>query len=152
MIRKDREITDVNEIIEVLKQCDTVSIAFHDNEYPYILPVSFGVVTGENTVIYFHGANRGKKIDLIESNPKVCVEGHIFREIVSSGHGITTKYESIIAYGSVVKVEGEEVITGLNSITEHYAYPDYPVGSCKELPYTAVYKVVISDITGKRNV
>ena len=42
MRRKDREITDINEIKFLLKTMDTIRIGFNDQPYPYIVPVSYG--------------------------------------------------------------------------------------------------------------
>ncbi len=42
MRRKDREITDRNEIMNMLSMMDTVRIALNDPEGAYIVPLSFG--------------------------------------------------------------------------------------------------------------
>ena len=64
MRRKDREIKDRQEILEVMKRCDVCRLALHDEEFPYIVPVNFGmeVMDGEIT-LYFHGATEGKKYE-----------------------------------------------------------------------------------------
>lgn len=152
MLRKDREVKDKAEKIDILKRCDTLRIAFLDGEYPYIVPVSFGLrVEGESILLYFHGAKRGHKIELIEKSPKVCIEGDIFYKIEETTHGITTRYESVIGVGVIEKVEGDEVIEGIQEICKHYNRPAYPIGRCKGLPMTAVYKIKVESLTGKRN-
>jgi len=62
MRRKDREITQPEQIYEIIKKCDVCRIAFFDKDFPYIVPVNFGA-TFENGVfiLYFHGADAGKK-------------------------------------------------------------------------------------------
>lgn len=153
MLRKDREITDRQEIVSVLKRCDTISIALHGDEYPYIVPVSFGVIEdGEDIGLYFHCAMRGKKAELLENDPRVCVEAHIFHKVEDSSIGITTRYESVIACGIAEKVAYSEALRGLKSIVEHYGYGEYSVESCDALPVTAVYKISVKSITGKKNV
>lgn len=49
MRRKDREITDFHELIEIMKKCDVCRIALKDEDgYPYIVPLNFGLeVQGE---------------------------------------------------------------------------------------------------------
>lgn len=42
MRRKDREVTDPVEIFSILLRCNTLRIAMTRNNYPYIVPVSFG--------------------------------------------------------------------------------------------------------------
>ena len=43
MRRHDREITDKNEILEIMNLCDVCRLAFKDGDYPYILPLNFGI-------------------------------------------------------------------------------------------------------------
>ena len=43
MRRHDREITDKNEILEIMDRCDVCRLAFNDGDYPYILPLNFGI-------------------------------------------------------------------------------------------------------------
>ena len=43
MRRKDREIKDFNEIIEIIRKCDVCRIALHDGDFPYIVPLNFGL-------------------------------------------------------------------------------------------------------------
>lgn len=63
MRRKDREITDFNEIMKIIDKCDTCRLALIDEEYPYIVPLNFGVdVVDGQVYFYFHSANQGKKI------------------------------------------------------------------------------------------
>lgn len=42
MRRKDREITDFDEMIKIIEKCDTCRLALNDEEYPYIVPLNFG--------------------------------------------------------------------------------------------------------------
>ena len=57
MRRKDREIQDFDEIIEVMKKCDVCRVAMRGEEYPYMVPLNFGMEVEETQVtLYFHGA------------------------------------------------------------------------------------------------
>ena len=52
MRRKDREITDFNEIIEIIKKCDVCRIALNDEDFPYIVPLNFGLdIQGEQVFL-----------------------------------------------------------------------------------------------------
>lgn len=151
MLRKDREITERAEIIDVLKRCDTISVGLFDEEYPYVVPFSFGYEDKDGELsVFIHGAKIGKKIELIEKNPHVCVEGHIFIEVTDTPHGVTTLYESIIAYGKIERITGEEALAAMRNMLARYDYADYPLNE-KKVALTAVYKIVVSEITGKRN-
>ena len=153
MRRKDREVTDQKEIFDILNRCDTVRIAMQGEKYPYAVPVSFGAEMQDGKpVIYFHCARQGLKVDLLKENPAVCVEGDIFLKIEPTDHGITTRYESVIGFGECrFLTDPEEILHGLKVLTEHYGFFDYPLESCRSLQYVFVGKIVLDEITGKRN-
>lgn len=67
MRRGGREVKDFSEIVRSMEACDVCRLALHDGEYPYILPLNFGMETDrENVTLYFHGAKSGKKHELME--------------------------------------------------------------------------------------
>ena len=150
MRRKDREITDLSEIFGILNRCDTVRIAMQG---PYVVPVSFGAELVDGKVaVYFHCAREGLKIDLLKANPKVCVEGDIFIRTEPTDHGITTRYESVIGFGTCRFLEEKaEIIHALKVLTEHYGYDDYDLAHCRALKYIHVGMIVLDEISGKRN-
>ena len=43
MRRADREIQDFEEMVDVISRCDVCRLGLHDGDYPYILPLNFGV-------------------------------------------------------------------------------------------------------------
>lgn len=153
MRRKEREISDFNEIVDVLERCDTIRLGIFGSEFPYVVPVSFGTcIQGNTIVIYFHGSHYGYKAELLKKNPHVCVEGDIFIKVEPTEHGITTRYESIIGFGVVESLTGDEKIKGLQSIVRHYGFKNYPIGRCKGLDAAHVYKITLSQITGKHSI
>ena len=153
MRRKDREVLDINEVFDILNRCDTVRIAMQGEEYPYAVPVSFGAeMQNGRPVVYFHCARQGLKVDLLQTNPHVCVEGDIFIKTETTDHGITTRYESIIGFGECeFLTDREEIVHGLKLLTEHYGYFDYPLEHCRALEFLYVGKITLDEITGKRN-
>ena len=42
MRRKDREITDFDEMMKIIAKCDTCRVAMFDETFPYIVPLNFG--------------------------------------------------------------------------------------------------------------
>lgn len=146
-----REIVESEEIIDVLMRCEVLRIAFRGDEYPYVVPVSFGVKRdGDDIVVYFHGAKEGKKAELIEKDPKVWVEGDIFYKAEETSYGITAKYESVMGFGIIEKVEGEELMNGLQAICAHYGFADYALKDCQTLPMVNLYRIKAHGLTGKR--
>ena len=153
MRRKDREITDKTEILDILRRCDTIRIAMYGDQHPYVIPASFGFeVINEQPVIYFHCARQGRKMDLLKKNGSVCIEGDIFIQVEKTAHGITARYESIIGFGTCSFLEDwDEMIHGLKLLTEHYGYYDYPLDRCAGMDHLYVGKITVEEITGKRN-
>lgn len=153
MRRKDREIENKNEIYDILNRCDTIRIGIQGEQYPYVVPVSFGMeVVDDKAVLYFHCARQGMKVDLLQANPAVCVEGEIFLNIEKTAHGITARYESVIGFGKCSFVsDPDEIMHGLKLLTEHYGYGEYPLERCAELEHLLVGKIVLDEIYGKRN-
>ena len=73
MRRKDREVTDLNEIKNILDMCKTASIAMLDKNTPYVVPLSYGYDIEDGTMIlYFHCAKEGRKTDVLKDNNNVC--------------------------------------------------------------------------------
>lgn len=108
MRRSDREITDLQEIGQILERSTVCRIAFSVDNEPYIVPLSYGY-DPETQSLYFHTADRGKKIDCIARNPHVCfeVEGEIrLRTGGRQGCRWTVAYESVVGYGTISEVCG----------------------------------------------
>ena len=60
MRRKDREITDFNEILAIMEKCDVCRIALNDDGFPYVVPLNFGMDVRDGQVyLYFHCAMEG---------------------------------------------------------------------------------------------
>ena len=153
MRRKDREVKNNQEIFDIISRCDTLRIAMQGETYPYIVPVSFGFeIVNESVVLYFHCAQQGLKVDLLREKPNVCVEGDIFIKTEKTAQGITTRYESIIGFGKCCFVDDpEDVLHGLGLLTAHYGYADYPIDRCAGLQHILIGKIVLDEITGKKN-
>ena len=153
MRRKDREITENNAVFDILNRCNTVRIGFSGEAYPYIVPVSFGAeLKNGKPIVYFHCARHGMKLDLWKQNPRVCVEGDIFVQTETTAHGITTRYESVIGFGTCVLLsDREEILHGLRLLTDHYGYYDYPLDRCSGLDHVLVAKITLDEVSGKRN-
>lgn len=74
MRRKNREITDFDEMMKIIAKCDTCRVAMFDETFPYIVPFNFGTdLEDDQLYLYFHGAKIGKKIDLMRKNKNVSL-------------------------------------------------------------------------------
>ncbi len=68
--RKEKAITERNEMIEILESVQYVTIAMCTDNMPYLVTLSHGY-DREHNCIYFHCAKEGKKIDILNSNSVV---------------------------------------------------------------------------------
>ena len=149
MRKSNREIADISEIEDLVRNMDTIRLGIHDEKYPYVVPVSFGYeFVNEQVVFYIHGANAGKKVKLLETNPYVCVEGDICYRFKKTMVSVTCLYESFIAFGRAERVSGEEALKGLKLIMNHCGYENQKINE-KVLSVLAMYKITIDSITGK---
>ena len=70
MRRKDRELTDMTEIFEIVKRENVCTVAFCDEPFPYLIPLNYGARMEEGKlVLYFHGASQGTKLEQIKRIP-----------------------------------------------------------------------------------
>ena len=164
MRRKDREVKDFDEIIDILSRCKVLHMALISDGKPYSVPVNFGyIVTEENgnrkLSVYFHGAGEGKKLDAIKQNPAVSFCAETGMEISGKDDACdwTCYYESVIGFGTTSILEDKaERTQGLDALMLHNGYK-LPAG-VKVIAYNAMYlaktsvvKIEVSDITGKRH-
>lgn len=152
MRRSDREITEFQEIIEVIEKCDVCRLAFNDGAYPYILPLNFGMKVEDGRVVfYFHGAVEGKKYDLIAKDNRAGFEMDCGHELLTDEEkgNCTMTYESVIGRGRVYLVPEEEKYEALCILMRHYHKEDFPFNKAV-MPQTVVFKLEVEEMTGKR--
>ena len=114
MRRKDREITDTDEILSVMEKCQVCRLGFCDDGEVYIVPLNFGLERdGERTTLYFHGAKEGRKIDLIARSPRVGFEMDTGAEVYTKASedvacGYTARFQSVIGSGKVSMIHSAD--------------------------------------------
>lgn len=123
MRRKDREVTEMEEIQQIFDDCKVCRIGIMDEDGPYIVPVNYGYVREEGKVIlYIHGAREGKKIDLIRKNANVGIEIDYKHELVEGDTACQYSYyyASIIGKGTASIIDNpREKLKALNVIMKH---------------------------------
>ena len=151
MRKADREIQDFSEIVEIVNSCQTVRMAMYADDFPYIVPLTFGYDVQDGVlVVYFHCATEGRKLDLLAKDARVCLEWDALAGYVETGHSVTADFQSVIAFGHASRCEGEERVRGIARLLEHTGYADYSAETCAALPVVDVWKVVCQNVTGKR--
>ena len=154
MRRKDREISDLNQIYDILCRCDTMCLGMNGGDAPYVIPMTFACSLEDGQItVFFHSAQGGRKWDILNKDPNVCVEAHLYYKTVKTdGGGITAKYESVIGTGRAEPVEDKaEKVEAFKLMLEHYKHSGFPAESCKGLPNCTVFKVVLAEVSGKHN-
>ena len=153
MRRSDKEITDHEEVEEILSNALVGRLGTCLNNIPYITPVNF---VYDKDKIYFHSALEGRKIENINSNPNVCFE---IDKVISIIPGMqrpcasTTEYKSIIIFGDIqIVTDIEEKASALNKLIEKYA-PQSPKLSSSSGAITGTNVLVISikEMTAKQS-
>ena len=107
----EREITDINEIENILSSARVCRIALIDGVYPYIIPLCFGYnLTGGKLEIYFRCEEKGKKMDLMKANSNAAFEIDKLHDIVKTDPacGFTARYHSITGTGTIASITGIE--------------------------------------------
>lgn len=155
MRRKDREVTDINEMLQIVDRAMVLRLGLFDGDHPYIVPLHYGYeydADKNELAFYMHGATEGHKLDLIRENPKVCVELDCDIELVSGGdvpcaYGST--FASVIARGTAEIVEDtEEKIKGLKLLMVNQTGREFEIND-KMAASVAVMKVTASEFTAK---
>lgn len=154
MRRRDREVTDIDEIAKIMDRCDVCRIAINDEVYPYILPVNFGFErVGEEFVIYIHGSKHGTKHDLIKRDNRVSFEMDCSHSLIQpNGEESCTAsmtYESVIGQGEMNLLADVEKERALAIILNHYQIEAKKYNPI-HLSNTAVYSIKCSSYTAKR--
>ena len=150
MRRKEKEITAIAEMEEIIGQATVCRVAMADGDRPYIVPLCFGY---EDRTLYFHTGRKGKKIDILKKNPNVCFEfDHDCRVLPqpdACDWGMA--YRSVIGYGEASFVTSpEKKRRALDLIMRQYngnagPYPDANIKA------TAIICVKIRHMTGKKS-
>jgi len=155
MRKKEREVNDKETLESIIRNSEVCRIALFDEDTPYIVAMNFGYIMGNPSILYFHCATEGKKIDLIKLNNNVFFQMDTDHRIINSSKacGFSMKYKSIVGKGKVFIIEEEsEKIKGLNVIMKQYTGRDDFSFDPKTLQNTGILRLEISELTGKMHV
>ncbi|MFQ7799081.1 MAG: pyridoxamine 5'-phosphate oxidase family protein [Coprobacillus cateniformis] len=154
MRRKDREITDFNEIIDIIKKCDVCRIALNDDEYPYVVPLNFGLdVQGNQVFFYFHAAMEGKKLDLIAKDNRATFEMDCDHNFIlyEERMSCTMGYASVIGHGTIEVVADEDKYESLKILMRQYHAEDFKFNT-DMMKVTTVLKMTVTDMLGREEI
>ncbi len=152
MRRKDREITEWNELLKIIKKCDVCRLALFDEDYPYIIPLNFGFTYEDHQLkLYFHSAKEGKKLDLITKNSKAAFEMDCSHELVTGPEACnySMNYESICGHGTITLLDQDQKEYALRQIMNQYTEDTSLRFHEGYLNAVTVYELSVEHITGK---
>ena len=146
-----RAITEKNELVDVILRCQWCHLAMTDPDgKPYVIPMNFGF---KDEVIYLHGAQHGKKIDILKQHPGVCINfttDHVLRfqnEKVACSWSM--KYRSVLCYGEAEFItEPEEKITAFHIVMSHYTNGEFKFNA-PAIREVNVWKVKVLKFEGR---
>jgi len=154
MTRRELEITDRAEIIDILDRCSILHLGLVDGDEPYVVPMNYGYTMDEDgkLVFYLHGATQGRKLDLMRKNPKVFLEMECditpFEGDVACRYG--TAYKSLMARGTAVLLEDpQEKMEGLSLFMKTQTGKDFEFNE-KLVKVVSVIRIDVTEYTAKR--
>lgn len=155
MRRKDREVTDMLEIIKIMEECQIVRLGLSDGHFPYIVPLNFAYMVDDNQIsLYVHGAMAGRKYELLSKNPYCSFEMDVPIKIdcIYEKKDVTMRYKSIMGTARADFLSGQEKQDAIDDILmKRYKETrtfDYNKGIVER---TAVIRLKVLEITAKAN-
>lgn len=151
MRKKDKEISDMNIISQIINKCQVCRLGLSQDDVPYIIPVSFGY---DGTTLYFHSAKDGKKVDILSVNNKVCFEFESGVELIideTKPCNWSFSFQTVIGFGKVEELSSPgDKIQGLKHIMAQYSDKEW---SFDNLPLSGlrVWAINIDSMTGKQS-
>lgn len=152
MRRKDREVKDINELLQIIDKCKVCRIGMQDKNGLYIVPMNFEYKYEHNQlVLYFHSAKEGRKIDALKENSNVCFEMDCDHRLITGDEACqyTYSYKSIIGSGKVVFIDDyDEKKLALSVLMRHQTGHEFEFDN-KMADRVCVFKIVAQEFTGK---
>lgn len=153
MTRREREVTDIEEIRGILDRAKIVHVGMVDGNRPYVVPMNYGYTLNDGKLTFFlHGAMRGRKLDVIRANPNVFVE--IDTDIVPFEGEVACKYglcySSVMGEGVAEIVEDTELKKeALSIFMKTQTGKDFEFND-KMVSVVSIIKINISEFTAKK--
>jgi nitroimidazol reductase NimA-like FMN-containing flavoprotein (pyridoxamine 5'-phosphate oxidase superfamily) len=153
MLRKERKMDEKN-VVRFLLEAKIGRLGLCQNNEPYVVPVLF-VYDTESDALYMHSSKKGKKIEIMKINPKVCFEIDEMSNIVvrKSPCSCSVIYRSVIVFGEALFINDPVAkAKALNMFMKKYADETNIAPVTSEMTNnTQIIMIKISSKTGKEN-
>ena len=157
MTRREREVTDINDILQIINETKILHLGLSDEGWPYVVPMNYGYDVREedgtlHVCLYLHGAKEGRKAAAFAADPCVAVEMDYNHEVITGDYtcAYSYAYRSIMGNGTITEVTDPEAKKkGLGKIMAHIA-PEAKIAFLPEIvERVAVWRIDIDTFTGK---
>ena len=152
MTRRERQVTDINEIIKILDKSKVLHLGLVDGDEPYVVPMNYGyTMENEKLTLWLHGATQGRKLDVMRANPKVFFSMECdlqpFEGDVACRYGVG--YSSLMGKGIAEIVEDVEIKkNALTYLMKTQTGKDFEFND-KLVSVVSVIKIDVSEYTAK---
>ena len=109
-------IQNQQQIEAILSKAQFLRLALSDSDMPYIIPMAFGY---KDNKIYLHCSREGKKIEILNRNPRVAFEADAEAEIITAGDicKYNVRYRSVVGNGQAKFLNYNEKVEGLTVLS-----------------------------------
>ena len=148
---KNKVIASKEEMEAVIRKCQTCCISMVDPEgKPYVIPMNYGF---QDDVVFFHGAQKGKKVDVLQHQQDVCIVfstdhqlRYVNEEVACSW---SMRYRSVIVYGKAEFVDDlKDKVDCLNIIMANYSDRSFEYND-PAVREVMVFKVKVQKMDGR---
>ena len=152
MTKRERQVTDENQIRHILDTAKVLHLGLAVNDEPYVVPMNYGYTMEEGKlVLYMHSALRGKKLDMMRANQKVFFEMDCdlapFEGEKPCQYGLV--YSSVMGRGTARIVEDvEEKIEAMKLLMKTQTGKDFEFND-RLVSIVAVIRIDVAEYTAK---
>lgn len=153
MLKREREVTDMDQILSILDRGCVMHLGLSDDGQPYVVPMNYGYIyKNEKLVLYLHGAKEGYKYEVIQKNPKVSfsIECGVnpFEGKTACQYGMT--YECMLGKGiAEVTDDVDEKIKALTLLMKTQTGQDFTFND-KLVSIVKVIKITVTEFSAKK--
>ena len=111
LTKREYKVTDPQQILHILDTAKVVHLGLSVDDEPYVVPMNYGYRLEDGKLtLYLHSAVRGRKLDMIRTNPRVSFsidcDRQPFEGRVPCQYGLV--YSSVMGKGTATVVEDVE--------------------------------------------
>lgn len=155
MRRKDRLVTEEEDIRRILDACGILHLGLYDEGRIYVVPVNYSYTYEDGKLsLFFHGATAGLKKELIEKDSRAGFEMDTGEKVIPHATNpalYTNAYMSIIGSGRISIITGnEEKKEILTSFMKQISGKDWTITDSM-LKGCEVYRLDADEFQAKKN-